>query len=371
MNNLLALLQQNNAIPFHMPGHKRNALLGDALPYALDVTEIGGFDNLHAPMGVILDIMERARALWGSDGAYLGVNGSTGMLLAGIRAMTARGDKILCARNCHMSVFHAMELCGLRPVFLEPVWLPGWGIYGQITQQTFDEARANHPDATLCVITSPTYEGVVSDIETDMPMLVDAAHGAHLPLPRADIAVQSLHKTLPALTQTSLLHVQGDRVDRKRLEHQLRIFQTSSPSYVLLASIGECVRLLEEHRAEWFAAWERRLDAFCAHGREWQKLKLFQPDDRSKLLIKCDAQVALEHLRERGIEPEYACGNRLLLMTGCCDTDEMIARLTEALDAFDRAAGPAPACMEKPARGDADRGYPVCCASQNFPCAAK
>jgi len=342
MNELLRALQRHNALPFHMPGHKRNASLlgnalpgGDSLPFALDITEIEGFDNLHKPRGVILDIMRRAQALWGSGGAYLGVNGSTGMILAGIRAMTCQGDKIIVARNCHMSVFHAIELCGLRPVFLEPEWLPEWGIYGRVTQQSFDEIHAQHPDAALCVITSPTYEGIVSDISAEMPLLVDAAHGAHLPLPRADIVVHSLHKTLPALTQAALLHVQGEGVDRKKLEHQLRIFQTSSPSYILLASIERCIGLLETQRDDLFAAWGRRLDAFYAHAQAWENLELFQPQDRGKLLVRCNAGFAGNFLRERGIEPEYAHENRLLLMTSPCDTDEMMAKLITALDALD------------------------------------
>ena len=325
-----------------MPGHKRNtSLLGEHLPYALDITEIEGFDHLQHPRGVLREIAQRAQTLWGSGGAYLSVNGSTGAILAGIRAMTQRGDKIIVARNCHMSVFHAIELCGLRPVFLEPEWLPAWGIFGRVTQQNFDALREEHPEAALCVLTSPSYEGMISEIHTDMPLLIDAAHGAHLDLPQADIVVHSLHKTLPALTQTALLHVQGERVDRERLEHNLRVFQTSSPSYVLLASIGQCVALLEEHRAAWFAAWRQRLDAFYSHAQAWQNLKLFQPDDRSKLLVQCDAAQAADFLRARNIEPEYAHENRVLLLTSPCDTDEMMAKLTHALDELDACTTPA------------------------------
>ena len=342
MNNLPNALQAHNKVAFHMPGHKRNtALLGDALPYALDITEIEGFDHLQRPHGVLLDIMRRAQALWHSDGTYLSVNGSTGAILAGIRAMTQPGDEIIVARNCHMSVFHAIELCHLRPVFLEPQWLPAWGIYGQVTQQSFDSLRAQHPGAALCVLTSPSYEGIISEICTDMPLLIDAAHGAHLALPKADVVVHSLHKTLPALTQTALLHVQGTRVDRERLEHNLRIFQTSSPSYVLLASIEECITLLEQNRANWFAAWQVHLDQFYAHAQRWQNLRLFEPQDKSKLLIQCDAEVAVKFLRGRGIEPEYAHQNRILLMTSPCDTDEMMTKLTEALDELDKCALPA------------------------------
>ena len=353
MTDLLRALEQNDAIPFHMPGHKRNAaLLGGALPYALDITEIEDFDNLHNPQGILLDIMERARKYWGSDGAYLSVNGSTGSILAGVRAITRPGDTVLMARNCHIAVWHAVELCGLQPVILEPEWIDDWGIYGAVTQETLDQAMEECSEANCppqaCVLTSPTYEGIRSELRCPIPLLVDAAHGAHLPLPNADMTVMSLHKTLPALTQTALLHVRGARVDRKRLERQLRIFQTSSPSYVLLASIGQCVALLEKH-PEWFDAWERRLDMFYAHARQWKNLCLFdQEHDRGKLLLRCDAGFAAAFLRAKRIEPEYARENLLLLMTSPCDTNGMMEQLTRALDELDGACPPAP-CPLPPA----------------------
>ncbi|MCL2446588.1 MAG: hypothetical protein FWD06_07470 [Oscillospiraceae bacterium] len=367
---MLAALQQHNATSFAMPGHKRNtALLGNALPYAIDITEIAGFDNLQNPQGLLRDTMQQAQALWGSDGAYISVNGATGAILAGIRAMTSPGDTVLVARNCHMSVFHAVELCGLHAVLLEPEWLPHWGIYGAVAQATIDQALAQHPNASLCVITSPTYEGVISNIHTDIPLLIDAAHGAHLDLPHADIIVHSLHKTLPALTQTAMLHVCGNRVNREKLEHNLRVFQSSSPSYVLMASIAECIALLQQHKAQWFAAWEERLDQFYAHAQRWQNIELFghiegsggfasAPTDPSKLLIRCDAQAAAEHLRNHGIEPEYAHQCRLLLLTSLCDTNDMMAQLTRALDDLDNyALRITHYALDKPELGELSNGW--------------
>jgi arginine/lysine/ornithine decarboxylase len=330
-------LQEIHSIPFHMPGHKRNTgMLGGALPWRQDITEISGFDNLQNPTGLLLALRRRAAALWGSRTAFLGVNGSTGCLLAAVRAFTQHGDTALIARNCHMAVFHAAELRGLRVVLLEPEWLPAWGIYGAVRQQTLNAALAAHPAAALCVVTSPTYEGIHSPLECPIPLVIDAAHGAHLPLPAADLVVVSLHKTLPALTQTALLHVTSDRVNLQNLEHQFRIFQTSSPSYVLLASIEQCVALLKCRRAELFAAWQRRLDRFYACARQWRSLRLFAaPHDRSKLLIACpSAEATAAYLRQRNIEPEYAQGQNLLLLTSPCDTDEMMRRLFEALQDF-------------------------------------
>jgi len=350
--------------PFHMPGHKRNPLLGGGLPWQLDITEIAGFDNLNDPRGILLDLKRRAAAHWGANAelgvsdAWVSVNGGTGAVLAGIRAMTRRGDTVLAARNCHISVFHALELCGLRPVFLEPEWVHAWGVYGALSQRTLDQAIRENPQASLCVVTSPTYEGVLSPLECPIPLFVDAAHGAHLPLPRADLVAVSLHKTLPALTQTALLLAGGGRVDRDRVSREMRVFQTSSPSYVLLASVAQCLGLLETHGTKWFAAWGERMDAFCAHARQWRNLRLFDREhdnapcgghDKGKLLIRCDAEYAAAFLRGRKIEPEYARGNLLLLMTSCCDTDEAMARLTAALDELDADCPGAPPPAPRPA----------------------
>ncbi|MCL2532336.1 MAG: hypothetical protein FWE40_09355, partial [Oscillospiraceae bacterium] len=358
-SELLRALQQNNATSFSMPGHKRNtALLGAALPYAIDITEIAGFDNLQHPQGMLRDIMQRAQALWGSDGAYISINGATGAILAGIRAMTNPGDTVLVARNCHMSVFHAVELCGLHAVLLEPEWLPRWGIYGAVAQATIDQALAQHPEASLCVITSPTYEGVLSPVQSSIPLLIDAAHGAHLDLPEGDIIVHSLHKTLPALTQTAMLHVRGNRVNCEKLVHNLRIFQTSSPSYVLMASIAECIALLEQHRETWFAQWQERLIKFYAHAQHWKNLELFQPCDKSKLLIRCDAEQGAQFMRKHGIEPEYAHQCRLLCLTSPCDTDDMMMHLAQALDDLDHLAlSTKHLALDKPPLGELSNGW--------------
>ncbi|MCL2105879.1 MAG: DegT/DnrJ/EryC1/StrS family aminotransferase [Oscillospiraceae bacterium] len=371
MNDLLALLKRYAAAPrapFHMPGHKRNAaLLGNDLPYDIDITEIEGFDNLHAPEGVLKQGMERAAALWGSERCYFSVNGSSGAVLAGIRALTKRGDTILMARNCHISVFHAVELCGLRPVYLEPEWDDSFGLYGAIAPEALRRAARAHPGAACCVITSPTYEGIASDIgalaavlhERDIPLLADAAHGAHLEIGKgfggADITIHSLHKTLPALTQCAALHVNGARVDIARLEHQLALFQTSSPSYVLLASIDRCVSVLAEQKEELFSLWDKRLDAFYQAALGWERLRLLQNSDRAKLVLDVrgtglDAAAFAARLRrDYAIEPEYALGHIVLLMTSCCDSDESMRSLTEALRALDQRAGGGKRAKELPA----------------------
>jgi len=268
--SLLQLLRENGEagrLPFHMPGHKRNTERFPHLQHlsaAEDITEIDGFDNLHGAEGILAESMHSAAELWHSDRSFFLINGSSCGILAGIRALTKRGDTVIVSRNAHKSVYHAIELCGLRPVFLMPPWDGERGMFLSLPPAAVEDALIRYPEASLVILTSPTYEGVLSDVASiariahghDASLLVDEAHGAHLlgdPFPRgavlsgADLAVQSLHKTLPALTQTAVLHVCGTRVDRARLEHQLAVFETSSPSYLLLASMDGCVRALREN----------------------------------------------------------------------------------------------------------------------------
>ena len=177
-----------NAYPFHMPGHKRQKQPGSLFPYDLDITEIDGFDNLHHAEGILAEAMERAAKLWGSRKSFFLVNGSSAGLLAGIRALAKRGDKVLMARGCHRAVYHAVELCGLHPVYMQAAWVEEMQISGSIQPETVEKHLQEHPDCNLVILTSPTYEGVVSDIAEIAKiahrygayLLVDEAHGAHL-----------------------------------------------------------------------------------------------------------------------------------------------------------------------------------------------
>ena len=213
-----------SAIPMHMPGHKRNTdLLGNDLPYAGDITEIDGFDNLHdmETEGILNAIAKRASALYHAKFAFPLVNGSTGGILAAIRATAAPGDTVLAARNCHQSVYHAIELCELAHTSLLPPTDAVSGIYGSIRPEDVEAAFSKDPTIRAVILTSPTYEGVISDIKSiartvhryGATLIVDAAHGAHLGFHPAfpdsalqlgaDAVVISLHKTLPSPSSTS------------------------------------------------------------------------------------------------------------------------------------------------------------------------
>ena len=235
--------------PLHMPGHKRRIAPAEGLPYAWDVTEVPGTDDLHDASGILADAMARTARLFGAKRTWYLVNGSTCGILAGIRALAPHGSTIVAARNCHKSVFHAAELGELDVRWSTPPVEPEFGVFGSVPPQTVERALNEAPHARCVILTSPTYEGVVSDVAAiaricharGVPLFVDEAHGAHLGLSPlfpggalaagADVVVQSAHKTLPSLTQTALLHIpEGSLADENEISRQLGIFETSSPS---------------------------------------------------------------------------------------------------------------------------------------------
>lgn len=350
LETVLNQLNERDVYPFHMPGHKRNPAFAFAeCPIRLDVTETPDTDDLHHPSGPLADSMALAARLTGSRRAWLTVGGSTVGLLAGIAAVCRRGDTVLVARNCHRSVAHALALCGVHPVWLLPEWNAVLGVYGRLTPETVAAALAAHPEAKAVVLTSPTYEGVTSDMAAiatlthaaDAALVVDEAHGAHFGLspffPRsavtlgADLVVQSLHKTLPAPTQTGVVHLCSDRVSEEEIAYQLAVYQTSSPSYLLLCGADRCLRLLEQEGEALFAAYERRLTAFRKRAQRW----LFPVDgDAGKLLIPCENGEALADAlrRQYRLETEMCGRHHVLAMTSVADTDEGFDRLAVALE---------------------------------------
>lgn len=361
--------------PMHMPGHKRNTgLLQMTDPYEIDITEIEGFDNLHQAEGILKQLSERISSLYGAAASYPLINGSTSGILAGISAAVKRRDKILIARNCHKSVYHAVVLMGLEPVYCYPQQIEEMPVNGGISAGDIEEALIKHKDIALVVVTSPTYEGVVSDIKAvaevvhryGAVLLVDEAHGAHLgfhdAFPKsavslgADIIIQSLHKTLPAFTQTAVLHSNLPGLNHK-LEKYLNIYQSSSPSYILLSGIDRCVSLLEEQGEALFAAYYDKLNNFYSTVKDLRGFKLLSPDltgrygiyalDPSKLVVSTRNTKYTGHelqtiLREKyHIVMEMATPDYVLGMTGICDTQEGFKRLSEALLQLDQESGAA------------------------------
>lgn len=268
--------------PCHMPGHKRNPACSEMADYhKIDITEIDGFDNLHQAEGILKEAQLRANRLYGADETFFLVNGSTGGVLAAVMAAARPFDEILIARNCHKSVYHAAVLDGLIVRYCYPNMIQEYDICDGVSVEEIAALLDSYPGVKAVVVTSPTYEGILSDIpgiaaavhERGKILIVDEAHGAHFGLsphlPQgaieggADLVIHSLHKTLPAMTQTALLHVSGDRVDREKLRGYLGMLQSSSPSYVLMASMDACVKFLEERGQERFDAMRRHYESFC------------------------------------------------------------------------------------------------------------
>lgn len=394
----LSLLEQlktysdSDYYPLHMPGHKRRfAGMGD--PYAIDITEIDGFDNLHHAEGILRAAQRRAARLYGAEETHYLINGSTCGILAAVSAAARRGDTVLMARNCHKAVYHALLLNGLHAQYLYPNVDLERGINGSISPEEVRQAlwhqqkerqketdasdrtrdgleRTVHRDAgasgRICavILTSPTYDGVVSDVRqiaqeahrAGAVLIVDEAHGAHFPmhgyfpgtalLCGADIVIHSLHKTMPALTQTALLHVQGSRVDRDRLRRYLGIYQTSSPSYVLMAGMDRCIEVMEQQGEELFGAFVQRLERMRRKLCRMDALHLVtgeEPElcafgyDRSKVVISTE-NCALNGLelaqilrRVYHLEPEMAAPEYVTAIMTVCDTQEGFDRLTQAL----------------------------------------
>ena len=357
--------------PMHMPGHKRNAdMLPKGLPYEIDITEIYGFDNLREPKGILKETAQLAAKLYGSSMSFPLINGSTVGILATIGAYAKKGEKIIMARNCHLSVYNAVALFELSPIYIMPLTDANSGISLSIDPAAVEDALESNPDAKLVVLTSPTYEGVVSDIgniaeiahKRGVPLFVDEAHGAHFGFSTdfpigsikagADAVVTSLHKTLPALTQCALLHLRGKNHFADEVARLLGVLQTTSPSYILMASIDSCLRLLETQSEMLFAGYTQKLKLFNEEVMSLEKLHILckgnygnhpgiYAHDPSKIVVLTHrTQMSGVELSEKlrsnyKIELEMASAKYATAMTSICDLDEGFSRLSKALDEID------------------------------------
>lgn len=242
---------------FSTPGHNRGKGLAPLFQLfgQYDLTELAGLDNLSAPETVIAEAQALAAQAWGSQKTWFLVNGATVGMHAMLLATLSPGDKILLPRNVHQSIVHGLILSGANPVFLPPPWDDPWQLTHGLSVEQVETAFEENPDIKAVLVVHPTYFGTVGDTgriaevahRHGVPLLVDAAHGSHLrfhpDLPDcalacgADLVVHSAHKTLPALTQSALLHGQGSLIDFGKVPLALRLLQTTSPSYLLMASL--------------------------------------------------------------------------------------------------------------------------------------
>ena len=357
--------------PFHMPGHKRNPLsvAGD-FPVERDITEIHGFDNLHHPEGIIREAEEAAASLYGTKESFYSVNGSTAAILSAVSAAVKKEGHILIARNCHKAVYHAAYLRGLKVSCIYPREDSEPGINGGISPEDVENCLDSGKDIEAVLITSPTYDGVVSDVkgiaETvhrfGIPLIVDEAHGAHFPFSGyfpessldlgADIVIHSVHKTLPSMTQTALLHRCTDRVDRDLLVRFMGIYQSSSPSYILMAGIDACMDMISKNGERMFREYTENLEHVRKRLSGCGCIRLITPEknrekgifdyDRSKILLSTvhsslNGRQLHRILREEfHLEMEMEAENYVLALTSPGDTKEGFDRLLKAVEEIDR-----------------------------------
>lgn len=364
MNGLYDRLTEYSASDyygFHMPGHKRRGPAGISLPYEIDITEIEGFDDLHHADGILKDAQQLAAKVYGAEETRYLVNGSTAGILSAVLGSTKKGDRILVSRHCHKSVYHAVYLNDLRPVYLYPEFNTSLHMNMDISVSAVRTALMECPDIQAVVVVSPSYDGVISDIEgiagaaheRGIPLIVDEAHGAHLGFhpyfgtnalaKGADVVIHSVHKTLPSLTQTALLHVQGELADRKRIFRYLDMLQSSSPSYILMAGIDKCVHMLDEQGAELFEPYVQRLAELRESLGRLNCLRLLETEryDRSKVVISVNGlgitgRELYRMLLERyHLQMEMAAGTYVVAMTSVNDSREGFERLRNALFEID------------------------------------
>lgn len=351
---------ESDVYSYHMPGHKRRSFgeLPEAM-YRMDITEIEGFDNLHQPEGILLDLQKEAARLYGAEESYYLVNGSTCGILSALSTAVPFGGHILMSRNCHKSAYHGAYLRHLKISYLYPDCLEAYGIWDAVTPGQVRAALEAQEGIQAVLIVSPTYEGRIADVsgiarvvhERGIPLIVDEAHGAHLGLAQgfplnscqagADLVIHSVHKTLPALTQTALLHVNGDLIDRDRLRRFLRIYQTSSPSYLLMAGIDNALEYVREQGKRAFGQFRERYEKMLEALKGCRCLQILSGSSREqdvgKLVISpvrsgiTGKQLSEILLHEYHLQTEMSSINFVLAMFTLNDGEEAYLRMTEAL----------------------------------------
>lgn len=369
-NDILSKLDKykdENIVPMHMPGAKRNKELielymGDmGNPYEKDITEINGFDNMHNAETIIKDAFDEAAELYGADESWYLVNGSTAGNMSAICGVTHKNDVVIMARNCHISVYNAVILNELNPVYIYPEYDEEYGYYKGITLKEIkvivDKYSSDHDrnDIKAVILTSPTYEGNVSDIKSiaeylhqyNIPLIVDEAHGAHFNFSEsfpqsavkcgADIVINSVHKTLPSLTQTAIMHINYGIVDVERIRRYWNIYQSTSPSYILMSSIARSLSIVKNDGDKLFAEYVDKLTILRNGLSELKHIRLINTDDISKLVLGYkDAKWLYDTLFYKyKIQLEMSSIKYVIAMTSIFDSQEYYDRFLAALKEID------------------------------------
>lgn len=357
---------EKDTVSFHMPGHKGSHLYRrfgyhDFLDHFVDydITEIPGADNLFQTESVIKGVQDHYTKLYNCKKSYLLINGSSGGNIAAVLASVNKGKQLIMARNCHKSVFNALTLGGIRPVYAYPEMIEDYGISGAIAPTEIEHLIVGNPDVEAVLITSPNYYGVCSDIKTiaeiahkyGKVLIVDEAHGAHLhfsevlPLSAiqsgADLVINSTHKTLASFTQSAALHYNTDLVDQFILEDKLQCIQSTSPSYVLMTSMDISADILEKHGKELMEEWIENLNSFYdriskipgvktmgkMNGLDWTKINLSMGE-----LGITGSKLDKILMQDYSIYIELFTGDWIMAMTGIGNTKNDYDRFANALE---------------------------------------
>ncbi|MDR7080372.1 arginine/lysine/ornithine decarboxylase [Neobacillus niacini] len=335
-----------NPISFHVPGHKNGTILHKQAKnifqelLRIDTTELSGLDDLHSPEGVIKEAEELLADLYQVEKSFFLVNGSTVGNLAMVLSVCEKDDIILVQRNCHKSVLNALKLAKARPVFIEPEYNQDWKTATGVSKEIVERAIFLYPEAKAIVLTYPNYYGMVYDLKSiidlahlqHIPVLVDEAHGPHFiigdPFPAsaiqlgADIVVQSAHKTLPAMTMGSFLHINSGMINSDKVKDYLQMLQSSSPSYVIMATLDLARNYLATYAKNDRAYLIREINQFKTKLKTIRSVKVLEyPDsqgDTLKVTIQSRCKLSGFELQKRfeeaGIFTELADPYNVLLI---------------------------------------------------------
>lgn len=354
---------QSEKASFHTPGHKGRQQLSKAssscqpsegFALACDVTELVGLDDLSAPHGVLAQLERRIANLWGARSSLISVGGASSGLLTALLVLAQRGKRVLVPRNAHRSIIHGLILSGLEPVWFAPNWHRSWGVWGEVDSEQF--AQIDLSNLAGAIVVSPTYAGAISPIASiasichaaGVPLVVDEAHGAHMLAESsaaiADITVHSLHKTLPCLTQTALIHINSDFFALDAARRALALNQTSSPNYGLLLSVDLAVSWLENCAAQGKRPVLQQLELLrdkLVRGLKQLNFDIYQSTavDCAHCLVRplsASANELAEFLCQEGVIPEAILGEGVLLLLGTGTEALDIDLLLDVLQRFNQ-----------------------------------
>ena len=348
---------ESELYPFCMPGHKKGMGIDFRMNnlFTIDITEIDNLDNLHHPTGIIKESQELAAKTFGADNSYYLVNGSTSGLEAAVLSVCGDSDEIIVARNCHKSVYNGIILSGAKPIYIYPQYMDEKGYFGGVSPNEIEKSIIENPESKAVIITSPTYEGIVSDVEKiayvvhkyNKILIVDEAHGAHFKFndyfPKtalecgADIVIQSLHKTLPAPTQTAIIHTKGDTVNVSKLKSMISMMQSTSPSYIFMAAIDLCMDYLRNKGKKDFEDYVNRLKIFREKIKDLKMISLLDLEVKNTFSnFDLNAIDVAKILRDKyNIQIEMSDENHFIAMSSVSDSEQGFNRLYNALKEID------------------------------------